>query len=49
MSVLNQFLLALPAVFFVVDPFGVVPLFIAMTSHDSPQKVRAMALRLLGE
>lgn len=45
MSVFNQLALALPAVFFVVDPIGVVPLFIAMTAHDSPAKTRAMALK----
>jgi multiple antibiotic resistance protein len=42
---LTQFLLALPTVFFVVDPIGVVPLFIAMTAHDSKEKARAMALK----
>ena len=39
---LNQVALALPAIFFVVDPIGVVPLFIAMTAQDSHEKVRAM-------
>ncbi len=42
---LTQLALALPAVFFVVDPIGVVPLFIAMTAHDSKEKARAMALK----
>ncbi len=42
---LNQLALALPAVFFVVDPIGVVPLFIAMTADDSKEKARAMALK----
>jgi multiple antibiotic resistance protein len=42
---MERFLLALPAVFFIVDPFGVVPLFIAMTAGDPPAKARAMALR----
>lgn len=42
---LNQLALALPAVFFVVDPIGVVPLFIAMTAHDSQDKARSMALK----
>jgi multiple antibiotic resistance protein len=37
--------IALPAVFFVVDPLGVLPLFIAMTANDSPAKARAMALK----
>ena len=45
MTVLEQLGLALPAVFFVVDPLGVVPLFIAMTAHDSPAKTQAMALK----
>ncbi len=39
------FLVALPAVFFVVDPIGVVPIFLAITARDSPKKVRSMALR----
>jgi len=38
-------LVALPAVFFVVDPIGTVPLFLAMTARDSPEKARSMALR----
>ena len=38
-------LVALPAVFFVVDPIGTVPLFLAMTARDSAQKARGMALR----
>ena len=45
MNLENQLALALPAIFFVVDPIGVVPLFIAMTAHDSPAKTRAMALK----
>lgn len=42
---LSLFLVSLSAVFFVVDPLGVVPLFIAMTANDPPKKVRSMALR----
>lgn len=42
---MTQLLIALPAVFFVVDPIGVVPLFLAMTAHDSKEKARSMALR----
>ena len=38
-------LVALPAVFFVVDPIGTVPLFLAMTARDRPEKARSMALR----
>jgi multiple antibiotic resistance protein len=37
--------IALPAVFFVVDPPGAVPLFIAMTARDSRAKVLSMAMR----
>ncbi len=42
---LSIFALALPAVLFIVDPIGVVPLFVAMTAKDSPEKCRAMARR----
>ncbi|AKF82507.1 antibiotic resistance protein MarC [Myxococcus fulvus 124B02] len=42
---LTQFLVALPAVFFVVDPIGVVPLFLAMTAGDSKEKIRRTAMR----
>ncbi|MFO0597070.1 MAG: MarC family protein [Myxococcaceae bacterium] len=42
---LSTFALALPAVLFIVDPIGVVPLFVAMTANDSPDKCRGMALR----
>jgi multiple antibiotic resistance protein len=38
-------LVTLSAVFFVVDPFAAVPMFLAMTRADSPEKRRAMALR----
>lgn len=41
----STFALALPAVLFIVDPIGVVPLFVAMTAKDSPEKCRSMALR----
>jgi multiple antibiotic resistance protein len=41
----SLFLVSLSAIFFVVDPISVVPLFLAMTSNDSPQKARNMALR----
>ena len=36
---------ALPAVFFVVDPFAVVPIFLTITAGDPESKVRRMALR----
>ncbi|MDQ3265505.1 MAG: MarC family protein [Myxococcota bacterium] len=42
---LSEFLVALSAVFFVVDPPGVVPIFLAMTRGDSPEKIRSMAKR----
>jgi multiple antibiotic resistance protein len=42
---LATFVLALPAVLFIVDPVGVVPLFVAMTANDPPEKCRAMARR----
>ena len=42
---LTAFSLAFPAVLFIVDPIGVVPLFVAMTAKDSPEKCRGMALR----
>jgi multiple antibiotic resistance protein len=38
-------LLSLSAIFFVVDPMGVVPVFMAMTGGDPPEKRRSMAKR----
>ena len=38
-------LLSLSAIFFVVDPMGVIPIFMAMTRDDSPQKRRETARR----
>jgi MarC family membrane protein len=38
-------LLSLSAIFFVVDPMGVIPIFIAMTRGDPPAKRRNMAKR----
>src|SRR5438105_13288978 len=38
-------LLSLSAIFFVVDPMGAIPVFLAMTRNDPPQKRRDMALR----
>lgn len=38
-----QALLALSAVFFVVDPIGVLPIFVSITPSDPPLKRRAMA------
>ena len=42
---LSLFLVSLPAVLFVVDPIGVVPIFLAMTSGDSEEKIRKTARR----
>jgi multiple antibiotic resistance protein len=42
---LSLFLVALPAVLFVVDPVGVVPIFLAITSGDSQEKMRRTARR----
>lgn len=41
----STFAIALPAVLFIVDPIGVVPLYVAMTAKDSPEKCKAMARR----
>lgn len=40
-----EFLVALSAVFFIVDPLAVVPLFLSMTRSDSAEKVRQTARR----
>lgn len=42
---MSAFALALPAVFFIVDPLGVIPLFVAMTAGDPVEKCRQMAAR----
>ena len=42
---LSLFLVSLPAVLFVVDPVGVVPIFLAMTAGDSEEKIRSTARR----
>jgi multiple antibiotic resistance protein len=42
---LGTFVIAFPAVLFIVDPIGIVPIFLAMTASDSVEKCRAMALR----
>lgn len=42
---MSFFLVAMPAVFFVVDPVGTVPLFLAMTARDAADKARSMAAR----
>jgi MarC family membrane protein len=44
-ELLSSFLIALSAVFFVVDPIGIVPIFLAMTAGDSAKKVHSMSLR----
>lgn len=42
---LTLFLVSLSAVFFVVDPIAAVPIFLAMTGNDPPEKTHRMALR----
>lgn len=42
---LSSFFVALAGVFVVVDPIGVVPIFLGMTVNDSPRKMRDIALR----
>ena len=44
-EVLATFLVALSAIFFVVDPLSAVPIFLAMTRSDSVEKRRDTALR----
>ena len=44
-ELLSFSLLSLSAVFFVVDPMGVVPVFVAMTQRDSQEKREEMARR----
>ena len=44
-ELLSFSLLSLSAVFFVVDPMGVVPVFVAMTQRDSQEKREQMARR----
>jgi multiple antibiotic resistance protein len=44
-DVLSFTLIAFSALFFVVDPPGVVPVFISLTEGDSEDKRRSMALR----
>src|SRR3954454_2761812 len=44
-ELLSFSILSLSAVFFVVDPMGVVPIFVAMTRNDPPEKRRRMARR----
>lgn len=44
-SLLSFYLLALSAMFVIVDPFTVLPIFMAMTADDPPAKRRRMALR----
>jgi multiple antibiotic resistance protein len=42
---LSLFLVALSAVFFVVDPVGMIPIFLAVTKGDSPEQMRTTAAR----
>lgn len=42
---IKTFLLSFAAIFFIVDPIGVVPIYLSMTSRDSVEKCRDMARR----
>ena len=44
-DVLTFGLVAFSAIFFVVDPFAVLPIFLAMTANESPQQKRGTAMR----
>jgi MarC family membrane protein len=44
-ELVSLFLVSLSAIFFVVDPIGVVPIFLAITSGDPPEKLRRTARR----
>ncbi len=44
-GVWNYLLVCLPSVFIIVDPPGAVPVFLAMTGHDSREQQAAMAWR----
>ena len=44
-DVLTFGLVAFSAIFFVVDPIAVLPIFLAMTANESPAQKRATALR----
>ena len=44
-DVVSSVLVAFSAIFFVVDPIGVVPIFIAMTQGDSQEQLRDTARR----
>ncbi|MGK4007347.1 MarC family protein [Sorangium sp. So ce1036] len=41
----SLFVMSLSAIFFVVDPIGIVPLFLTMTAGDPPEKARRTARR----
>jgi multiple antibiotic resistance protein len=42
---LSSYLVALSAVFFVVDPIGVVPVFLAVTPGETQERIHKIALR----
>lgn len=44
-EILTHFLVSLSAVFFIVDPIGLVPIFLAITAGDPPEKIRRTAAR----
>ncbi len=42
---LAAFAIAVPAVLFIVDPIGVVPIFVALTANETPERCRNIATR----
>ncbi len=42
---LSGLVIALPAVLFIVDPIGVVPIFVALTGHETKERCAAIARR----
>ncbi|MGV3623414.1 MAG: MarC family protein [Archangium sp.] len=42
---LGAFAIALPAVLFIVDPIGVVPIFVALTGNETAERCRNIATR----
>jgi len=42
---LSFFLVTLPAVFFIMDPLGLLPIFVAITANDTPEKRQRTARR----
>jgi multiple antibiotic resistance protein len=44
-QLLQELLLVFTSVLFIVDPFAVIPSFLAMTARDTPATRRALARR----